>query len=313
MDNGANVRRSLFLTAELLRLVERFRDNGIPVAALKGPVLAHSVYGDLSLRDFGDLDMIVPEIDLGRAEDILTTAGYEADYVDRDFRCTFLRYSGQHRFRNTETGIWVDLHWRLTNKGMAFPIQSGELWSKLSQVTIAGKTIPTLAHDDLALFLAAHGTKSGWQNLIWVCDFAELLRKYQNLNWIAAFERAQRARCSRSVLLGCLLAHTLLDAPAPLELVNKARSNSAVQALAKRAQLRMLRSAPKGELAEFMNGLRTYDRLRHRIWPIVTLLTTRTVGDHQSLPLPKPFWRIYYLTRPFRLGRKAVQLSLSRA
>ena len=27
---------------------------------------------------------------------------------------------------------------------------------------------------DLALFLAAHGTKKGWRSLIWVCDFAEL-------------------------------------------------------------------------------------------------------------------------------------------
>src|SRR5262249_3601818 len=161
---------------------------------------------DLSLREFGDLDIIVHEADLCKAEDILIADGYEADFPDRDFRFAFLRYSGQHRFRNTETGIWVDLHWRLTSKGMAFPIQSAELWLKLSQVTIAGKTIPTLAHDDLALFLAAHGTKSGWQNLIWVCDFAELLHKYQDLDWIAAFKRAQIARCSRSVLLACFLA-----------------------------------------------------------------------------------------------------------
>jgi hypothetical protein len=310
--NKSNLQKNLLFTAELFRLLGRFQRNEIPVAAFKGPVLAYSVYGDLSLREFGDVDVIVPEANLRKAEDILIASGYQADFPDRDFRSAFLRYTGQYAFRNHQTGISVDLHWRLTSKGMAFPIQPAELWPKLSQATVAGKTIPTLAHDDLALLLAAHGTKSGWRNLIWVCDFAELLRKHQDTDWVAAFERAQRAHCSRSLLLACFLAHTLLDAPAPLELVKKARSNSAVQALAKQAQLRMLRMASEGELADFMSGLKTHDRLRYRIRPIVTLLTTRTVGDHESLPLPKPFWGIYYLTRPFRLARKAVEASLSR-
>ena len=37
--------------------------------------------------------------------------------------------------------------------------------------------VPTLAENDLALFLAAHDTKEGWRNRIWLRDFAELLRK----------------------------------------------------------------------------------------------------------------------------------------
>src|SRR5262249_1191167 len=152
-----------------------------------------------SLREFCDVDVIVPEVDLCKAEDILIGRGYQADFPDREFRSAFLRYTGQYAFRNSQTGISVDLHWRLTSKGMAFPIQPAELWPKLSQVIVAGRTIPTLAHDDLALFLAAHGTKSGWRDLIWVCDFAELLRKYQDIDWVVAFERARRAYCSRSL------------------------------------------------------------------------------------------------------------------
>jgi hypothetical protein len=36
------------------------------------------------------------------------------------------------------------------------------------------------------------------------------------------------------------------------------------------------------------------------------LLTTRTVGDYVSMPLPRPLWRIYHLTRPFRLATKVI-------
>jgi hypothetical protein len=65
-------------------------------------------------------------------------------------------------------------------------------------------------------------------------------------------------------------------------------------------------SAPheKEKFREFLNGMNTHDRLRHRLWPLATLLSTRTVGDYESMPLPRAFWGIYYLTRPFRLASK---------
>ena len=319
--NRANVQKNLRFTGELLRLLGEFQQNGIPIAAFKGAILADLVYGDLSLREFADLDVIIPEADVCKAEDILTARGYEADFPDRDYRSAFLSYHGQYKFRLGPTGISLDLHWRLSGKGIAFPLQPAEIWPRLKQVAIAGRTVPTLAHDDLALFLAAHGTKEGWRRLIWVCDFAELLRKYQDIDWVTLLERAQRSHSSRPLLLAIALASTLLDAPAPVELVHKARDNSAIRALAEQAQRRMLRTSPDGEimlrtspdgeLGEFLHSLNTHDQFRHRLWPIATLLTTRTVGDHLAMPLPKSLWGIYYLTRPFRLASKAAEMILS--
>jgi hypothetical protein len=316
--NKANVQKNLFFTGELLRLIDLFHQNSISIATFKGPVLAHSVYGDISLREFSDLDVIVHEKDLSKAEDILTTRGYHADFPDRDYRCAFLSYQGQYAFRQRSTGISVDLHWQLSSKGVACPLQLDEIWPRLENVAIAGRTIPTLSRDDLGLFLAAHGTKEGWRSLIWVCDFAELLRKYQDIDWAAVLDRAQRSHCSRALLLAIDLASTLLDAPAPAALINRTCKDSALRTLAEKAKLRMLRAVPEQELGEFLTSLNTHDRLRHRLWPIATLLTTRTVSDYQSMPLPKSLWPIYYLTRPFRLASKFTKImlgsdSLSRA
>ena len=93
----------------------------------------------------------------------------------------------------------------------------------------------------------------------------------------------------------------MLDAPAPAELLDQARNSSAVQSLARRAREGMLLTAPKGSW-EFRFGLNTHDKFLHRLLPIKALLTTRTVGDHQAMPLPKSLWGLYYLTRPFRLA-----------
>ena len=309
--NKLNVRKNLIFTRELLCLLELFQSHSIPIAVFKGPILAESVYGDISLREFSDLDVIVPEADLDQAEHILTSRGYQADFADKDYRSAFLSYQGQYAFRNPRTGISIDLHWRLSSKGLALPPQLSEIWPRLEQVTIANRTVPTLGHVDLALFLAAHGTKEGWKSLLWVCDFAELLRKHQDIDWLAVFDCAQRSYFSRPLLLAFILASTLLDAPVPPELVKEARINSAVRALAENARFRMLRTVQEGELREFLNGLNTHSRLSHRLRPFLTLLTTRTVSDYQTMPLPKSLWGIYYFTRPFRLVIKGLAMMLS--
>lgn len=300
----ANAERNLRFTGELLQLFGVFQEQGIVAATVKGPVLASSVYGDISLREFCDLDVIVREADLAKAEEILIGRGYKAQFPDRAYRSAFLRYQGQYAFGNATSGISVDLHWQLASRGVVFPLRMSELWSRLENLSIGGKAIATLPPDDLALFLAAHGTKEGWRSLNWVCDFAKLLSQCKSIDWLVVFDRAQRSHSTRSLLLAVTLASELLDAPVPQALIDRGLKNPAVQALAEEAKARMLRAVPEAEHEEFRKGLNTHDRLRHRLWPVATLLTTRTVGDYEAMPLPESLWGVYYVTRPFRLAIK---------
>ena len=45
--------------AELQRVMEVLGATGVPVLALKGPALAVQAYGDVSLRSYGDVDVLV--------------------------------------------------------------------------------------------------------------------------------------------------------------------------------------------------------------------------------------------------------------
>jgi hypothetical protein len=310
--NKAHVLKTLVFTGEFIKLLDLFHQEHIEVMGFKGPVLADLLYGDITLREFSDLDILVHEADLRKAEDILVACGYQAQFSDRTYRSTFVSYQGQYAFRHPQTGIWIDLHWQLSGKGVAFPVNSADVWSKLRRVMIAGRTMSTFADDDLVLFLAAHGTKEGWRCLIWVSDFAHLLHRSNYTDWMAVLDRAQRSHCSRPLLLAFLLASTLLNAPAPAHLIHKAINSAAVRALAQKAQIRMLNKTRSGELDEFRNSLNTHDRLRDRLWPVATLLATRTVGDYEAMPLPKSLWGLYYMTRPFRLAGKLAELIMRR-
>ncbi|MCP4381298.1 MAG: nucleotidyltransferase family protein [Hyphomicrobiales bacterium] len=306
-----NLKKSLYFVGELFKLIERLKDQRTDVVTFKGPILAETLYGDLSLRQFVDLDILVRQPDLRKAEDVLTALGYEAHFPDRDFRSTFLSYQGQYAFRHRQTGTWVDLHWQFSSRGASFPITPEEVWSKSQQVRVADRLFATLTDDDLALFLAAHGTKEAWRRLVWVSDFARLLCKHHDIDWKQVLTRARQSDSSRPLLLAIFLSSTLLDAPAPAELLEEARNDAAVLKLADKAKQQLVYNTEPGELGDFLNTLSTHTWLRYRLWPAVVLLTTRTVGDYQAMPLPKSLWGIYYLTRPFRLANKAVKTLLT--
>ena len=55
----ANAAQSLFLTEELLTLLQRLEALAITAVPLKGLVLAASAYGHIALQQFGDLDILL--------------------------------------------------------------------------------------------------------------------------------------------------------------------------------------------------------------------------------------------------------------
>ena len=71
-----NSARNTVLTAELCRLINLFRDEGIEAIPYKGPILALFAYGDIRLRRFVDLDVIVKKVDVLKAREILLNQGY---------------------------------------------------------------------------------------------------------------------------------------------------------------------------------------------------------------------------------------------
>src|SRR2546427_4838564 len=53
----SNARSNFLLTEELLRLLDLLTSHGIRAIPFKGPALAASVYGNIALRQFCDLDL----------------------------------------------------------------------------------------------------------------------------------------------------------------------------------------------------------------------------------------------------------------
>ena len=101
----ATAQRNLALTTELVQIVRLFEAHGISVLPWKGPVLAHTAYGSLALRTFGDLDLLISQSDLPQAKQLLVARGYRSRLSESreqlrlrfhyhwDFHCQEERYS----------------------------------------------------------------------------------------------------------------------------------------------------------------------------------------------------------------------------
>ena len=107
--------RSLRQTGHLLRFLARLREVGVDAMPYKGPVSAQCLYGDVSLRTWQDLDLVVPHEQLPLLRQALTDSGL----VDASpFNAQVLRRKergwGEIAFRSEDSGVNLDVHWNVT-------------------------------------------------------------------------------------------------------------------------------------------------------------------------------------------------------
>ncbi|HEV2273858.1 MAG TPA: lasso peptide biosynthesis B2 protein [Acidobacteriaceae bacterium] len=194
--------------SELARLTRLFRGEQIELRILKGAPLAIDAFGDATLRSMGDLDMLVSQADLPRADAILRAEGYlravpQARLTPRRMR-SYVAHQKDFSYENPRNGMAVDLHWRLF-RNRFYPSNAGIETCGLAWTQLGPERIPTLPPQQLFLYLCVHGALDGWLRLKWIADIGALVRRAspEQLGEIArtAMDRSVLPEFSAAVLL----------------------------------------------------------------------------------------------------------------
>lgn len=226
-----NGRWSLTMTAEFLNILQAMENSDILTVPYKGPVLASRLYGNLTLRQSADLDIVVRRSDVERARVVLIDLGYTPFVMLHDANHDF-QVESRYSERFDRPGSVVELHWAFTNKDVAFPLSLEDLADRLGTHHVSGRPIRVFSPEDTLLILSVHGAKHGWGRLEWICGVAELIHSEEGLAWPDVVERASETRSLRRLLLGACLAHDLYQAPLPDEIEERIRRDPQVTALA---------------------------------------------------------------------------------
>lgn len=303
-----NIRKSLFLARELTRVLACIAALRVDAIPYKGVVLSEVYYGDIAMRQSGDLDIFVRAGDVAMIKQAVHDLGYtprvnvpqgaENDYIASGYECTFDSPAGKNL---------LELQWALQPRYYAVDFDMDELFARAVKATVGGQSVKTPAPEDLLLVLSVHAAKHVWRKLIWLCDIAQILKR-EKLDWPRVESRARELGIVRILHSTLLLIKKLgLGAlPAPIE--NAAVADRAAASLTDEIASRMSRGVfyCEQQVSYFRLMMRLRERRADQLRFLARLTFTPGPGEWEAIRLPKALFPLY---RVVRLGRLASRLA----
>ncbi|MEM6255662.1 MAG: nucleotidyltransferase family protein [Cyanobacteria bacterium P01_D01_bin.156] len=296
-----NTHHNLLLTRELCRLLKRFDDQNLAVLPFKGPVLAQSVYKNISLRQISDLDFLFYDEDFETAKNLLLADGYQPK-IEVPWETHLVRKDSIYN---------LDLHNLIAPQHLSHPLTNQDVWQHTQPLSLAGQTITSLTPEMTLIMLCLHGTKEHWRHLNRICDVAALV-ECSTLDWDKVITLTQGWGYQRLVSLGLTLAQNLLGAELP-EIATQWMVKDVI-ALTElenivNQQLFQMSITPVGEVERSRFHMRTRERWSDKLKTFIGLMNhsgwlTLTPADKAYWDLPAAFSFMYYFLRPIRILQK---------
>jgi hypothetical protein len=302
-----NVYKNLLLSRELTRILEHLSALGIAVMPYKGLALAEALYGNITLRQAGDIDLIISPKDLPRIRRAVAELGYtphaplsedeERAYLKSGYECAFDSVAGRNL---------LEVQWAIQPRFYAVDFEMDGLFQRAVALSVAGYSTKTLSSADSLLVLSAHAAKHVWGRLVWLCDIARLMA-LPDLEWDWIAEQARNLGITRIVSVTMLAANLLLDVPiaAPAGFPR----DSAAQPLVEEIQSYITNdvSFDVESLSYFRLMMRLRERAADRLRFLGRLVFTPGPSEWQAVRLPRPLFPLYRLVRLSRLAARALR------
>jgi hypothetical protein len=264
--NQIQATRARRLATELVEILSAFEKEGILAVPYKGPVLAERLYGDLSLREFVDLDIMVLERDVPKAQELIRRFGFEFSYLKNiDTLQEYMRANRELQFHRCD-GVPLELHWRFAMRSACVGNDPERFLQRLESLSLSGVRVSSLSLEDYFLILCLHATKHKWRQLKLICDIAELLKRTE-IDWRYVLVEADNLGLKRMIAVGALLADDLLDVAAPAELEKEVASDRTAPALADEVKAGLFEEPDEAwhEQADFPFQFKIRERLRDKV------------------------------------------------
>jgi len=298
-----NVHKTLLLSRELIRILHHLRSFDLHVMPYKGAALAEFLYGDIALRQTGDIDLLVRREEFLRVRDAVEKLAYvpqirfsEAEqraYLKSGYECVFDGPAGRN---------FLEVQWAIEPRFYAVDFDMNGVFDRAVKVEVAGQEMKTPSPADLFLILAVHAAKHVWERLIWICDLARLMN-LPSMDWEWIASQARSLGVLRIVNCSMLLANRLLAAESPGSAGKWFVETDSDRRLFPRLQQQIMTDA--GFNVESLSYFRLMMQLRERSFDQVRFATrlafTPGPGEWKAVRLPPRLFPLYRVVRVARL------------
>jgi hypothetical protein len=297
-----NAWKSLRLTAELFRVLDSLRSVGIEAVPYKGPALAETLYGDVAMREYSDLDVLVREEDVIRTKEALRGIGFTPSIqLPAAQERAYVATGYEYMFDGSATKNLLEIQWNFVPRFFSVDFEMDRILSRCRDVSVSGRTFAGLREEDLLLALCVHGAKHLWKRLCWVRDIAGLLEK-PKLDWPYVRQEAVRMGICRIVGVSAQLARELLGWSGAEIFQEIAADDPAGRVLCTEILGEGFEEEDQDteSLGYFRRIIRLRERTSDQIRFLRRLALTPSIGEWRVANLPEPLFPLY---RAIRIGR----------
>ena len=308
-QNMTIVMQNMQMTAELMRIMRLLEENGIEALAFKGPALAQMAYGDITLRQYCDLDILIDEKHLYQAAQLIVKKDYDPmDSIEFLKNEAKLYVEKNYEFYGKKNGIKLEVHWSLINTSFLKEFKNYNAWKNAQEIKLNSNSITTLNNKILLLYLCNHGASHMWERIEWVADIDRLIRSSQHsLDWDEVLSISITLQSKTTLLLGLGLTNKLFDTELPSEILVLVNHDLATSKLietilnAMDSNLLFQDHTSKNKNAEvFLFQLALQNTLSTKLRFLLQTMFGYSDRDVMVINLPRSLFFLYY---PLRIGR----------
>lgn len=301
--------RNMMMTAELLKVIKLLDEHSIRALAIKGPVLSQIIHGDITQRQFSDVDILVKKSDMYRSLELLTSIGYMSEYPIAFLKnSTLLSVGKDFPTTHTKNNVLIEFHWKLfldrhIKKSNINLFSDSNYISKINNISVE-----TLELGALLLYLLLHGSKHYWERIEWIVDIDRLIRLHgEAIDWNALAKMAHEMEIEFMYYMGLAVSHELFKTPLNETIMAHIKSDDAVL----KAKEAILQEIKSDTIKNEQTGLVSLDNLNKILlikdksngWLRHYMLTLFQIKelDVYMVNLPNFLSPLYYLVRLYRL------------
>ena len=299
--------RNMLMSAELIQIIKLLNTHTIDALAFKGPTLAQMAYGDITLRQYGDIDILIKDKDKARMLSLLIENGYIPEIALKEETIdTFLNAVNVIAFYKKSTGIRIEIHWELLSKNYAIHWHEPILWEKEEFIQINRINIPVLPVEQQLLYISAHSAKHLFERIEWICDIDRSVRSNPNMDWAYLLDEADKLGIRRMLLLGLSLSQDLFGLILPIEIKESIYKDKNIPILISKISAINFEASTQKEKNYSTFGLlwSMRENLSDKLRFSFSGLFAAKFDDFVFIQLPRNLAFMYPLVRPYRLIRK---------
>ncbi len=293
---------------ELFALIDTLAMRGVNAVPFKGPVLGELLVSHVGQRSAGDIDLLMRPEDVRTARAVLEAQGYEdagrvqgVPPLTSVQRRLYEHFQCEYQYAREADDMVVEPHWNLSQRPLAIDVDYLGMLDRARPVTLFGRSVLTLAPDDLLVALCIHGSKHHWQRLAWIRDIAGVLTVFPDIDLQHVLRQARARGYARLLLLSLAVAREYAGAPLASDIIRIIDSDRTLVSLMDevgRSLFEVEPAEPRNDRIEPFR-LRMRERWSDRLRYALRTLTTPRRHHLEMVSLPAGLSWGYY---PLKLG-----------